>query len=238
MDQNQSSFEQFSAIMDILLGENGCPWDKAQTHETLLHPLVEETYEVVDVIKKGDMDGLCEELGDLLLQVVIHAKIAEKLGHFTLDDVCMGIAAKMKHRHPHVFGDTVVSGTGQVLDNWERIKRDEKGFASHTAALRSVPDAMPALLKAAKVQDKAQKSGVLPTEETALGLEALKKAASQKISKLGTEGSDFVVELGELLFAVVTISRKLQVIPEFALTNAVEQFINRFECVENNAENI
>jgi len=218
--------------MDTLLGENGCPWDLEQTHESIKVNLIEECYEVIDAINLTDMDSLCEELGDVLLQVIFHSKLAEKEEAFTLDQVIDGISKKMVLRHPHIFGHVQADTSDQVLRNWDAIKMEEKGFESNTQALRSVPKVLPALLRAYKVQKKAVKTELIEwSAEDSIqgaidGLNALKEQISEK--------STFTNRIFEdILFFLVNIAGFFELNPEFALTNATEQFINRFENIEN-----
>ena len=157
--QKRYTFEDLRDIIEQLRSENGCPWDKVQTHESLRADMLEEAYEAVDAIDKGDMDNLKEELGDVLMQVVFHSSIEAQKGGFTLDDVIQGICEKMVYRHPHVFGEISVDTAEQVLVNWEALKKKEKHMQTQTDVLKSVPDALPALTRAKKVQKKAADVG-------------------------------------------------------------------------------
>lgn len=151
--------EDLLAIMKVLRSEDGCPWDREQTHASLRNNFVEETYEVLEAIDNQDSALLREELGDVLLQVAHHAAIEEEEGHFNFDDVADGICQKLIVRHPHIFGDVVVKDSGEVLDNWDEIKRQQKGQSTYTETLKSVPKVFPALMRSAKVQKRAAKSG-------------------------------------------------------------------------------
>ena len=194
---------------------------------------LEETYEVLDAIDHDDAHGMCEELGDVLMQVAFHAQIEAERGRFTMADVVNGVAQKLVYRHPHVFGDVAVSGTGEVLSNWEALKRKEKGQATNTDALEAVARALPALWRAEKVQKKARKAGFdWPDVSGALDklseeLEELKTAAA--------EGTNVAEELGDLLFSAVNAARFLKVDPEDALNGATDKFIGRFRKVEAQA---
>jgi tetrapyrrole methylase family protein / MazG family protein len=197
-----------------------CPWDREQTHRSLTRHLLEETYEVLEAIEGLGADGegaehLEEELGDLLFQVMFHATLASEEGCFTLADVARGVHNKLVHRHPHVFGDVVADTAGQVMDNWEQIKRVEKGRAS---VMEGIPGNLPSLLYAHKVQRKAASAGF--DWEDAAG-------AWPKIAEEAAE-----LELGDLLFAVVNVARHLDVDPEMALRAATARFRSRFEEVE------
>lgn len=220
-------------IVRILRAPGGCPWDGEQTHQSIRRNFLEEAYEAVEAIDEGSPEHLEEELGDVLLQVVMHARMEQEAGRFDLDGVADGICKKLIYRHPHVFGDVAVSGTGEVLSNWEALKRKEKGQATNTDALEAVARALPALWRAEKVQKKARKAGFdWPDVSGALDklseeLEELKTAAA--------EGTNVAEELGDLLFSAVNAARFLKVDPEDALNGATDKFIGRFRKVEAQA---
>ncbi len=226
------SFSDFKDIMETLTDENGCPWDKIQTHETLKRYLIEECYEVIDAIEKNDKTNLREELGDVLLQVFFHSVIAEKNGEFSLNDVVNGICEKMISRHPHIFSDAQAETSDDVLLNWEEIKKKEKGYRTKTDALKSVPKTFPSLMRAEKVLKKASDSNPnqLAFENTVLKIKnILNSFSSDNLCDYNTNYSI----IGELLLLTVNISVFLKINPEFALTNATEKFINRFENIED-----
>ena len=156
VDKDNYGFGDLLRVMDALLGPGGCPWDREQTHDSIKRYLIEEAYEVLEAVDAGDGAALCEELGDVLLQVVFHAHIAAS---FDMGDVIGGVCKKMISRHPHVFGDVVANTPDEVLTNWEAIKRREKGLSGHTESLRRVPSNLPALMRAYKVQQKARDAG-------------------------------------------------------------------------------
>ena len=220
-------------IVRILRAPGGCPWDAEQTHQSIRRNFLEEAYEAVEAIDEGSPEHLEEELGDVLLQVVMHARMEQEAGRFDLDGVADGICKKLIYRHPHVFGDVAVSGTGEVLSNWEALKRKEKGQATNTDALEAVARALPALWREEKVQKKARKAGFdWPDVSGALDklseeLEELKTAAA--------EGTNVAEELGDLLFSAVNAARFLKVDPEDALNGATDKFIGRFRKVEAQA---
>ena len=220
-------------IVRILRAPGGCPWDAEQTHQSIRRNFLEEAYEAVEAIDEGSPEHLKEELGDVLLQVALHAQMEREEGRFDLDGVADGICKKLIFRHPHVFGDVAVSGTGEVLSNWEALKRQEKGQATNTDALEAVARALPALWRAEKVQKKARKAGFdWPDVSGALDklseeLEELKTAAA--------EGTNVAEELGDLLFSAVNAARFLKVDPEDALNGATDKFIGRFRKVEAQA---
>lgn len=232
-NKQKKDFNDLLEVMETLRSEEGCPWDKEQTHETLKRYLIEETYEVIDAIDKDDMENLCEELGDVLLQVVFHSQIAKEFGEFDIRDVIHGIADKMIKRHTHVFGADRCKTSQEVLINWEEIKRKEKKIEFYTDNLKLIPRSLPALIRSYKVQEKAAKVGFdwEKTEDAILKVheelgEFLEAFAEENIENMNEE-------LGDLIFAIVNVSRFLEVNPEFALTNTIEKFISRFEYIES-----
>jgi tetrapyrrole methylase family protein / MazG family protein len=221
------AFDRLVTIMTRLREE--CPWDKKQTHTSLLKYLLEETYEVVDAIESEDDEEICEELGDLLLQVVFHAEIARQESRFDIADICDTISDKMERRHPHVFGDTKVTGVKDVLRNWEAIKADEKGKRT----LDGVPRNMPALLRAYRVQGKASKVG-FDWKQTIDAFPKIEEEVAELKEALESGNPEhFEEELGDLLFAVVNVARHQHVDPERALRYATQKFQRRFNKVED-----
>ena len=221
-------------IVRILRAPGGCPWDAEQTHESIRRNFLEEAYEAVEAIDEGSAEHLREELGDVLLQIVLHARMEEEQGRFDLDGVADWICQKLIYRHPHVFGDVKVSGTGEVLSNWEDLKRKEKGQKTNTDALSAVARSLPALWRAEKVQKKAKKAG-FDWPDVSGALDKL----SEEIEELKTavaEGSNIEEELGDLLFSAVNVSRFVKVDTEQALTKATDKFIDRFRKVEAQAK--
>jgi len=209
--------------MAKLRGPGGCPWDAEQDHRSLARHLLEEAHEVLDAIDAGDSDLLKEELGDLLLQVVFHAQMAADEGRWDVDDVAEGIVRKLIRRHPHVFGDVTVSGAGEVLVNWERIKADEKG---PKALEDDIPATLPALARASKVQRRAAGWGFeWRTREGAL------EALHEEIGELerAEDPDNAEEEIGDVLFATVAVARRLGVDPESALRRTVRGFAERYE---------
>ena len=217
-------------IMELLRAPGGCPWDRAQTHQSIRPNMLEEAYEAADAIDRLDMSNLKEELGDVLLQVVFHARIAQEAGAFSFDDVVDGVCKKLVFRHPHVFGTAQASGAQRGRSSWEAQKRVEKG--QHTAAdtLDSVARALPALTRASKLQGKAAKAG-FDWRDASPALDKL----CEELEELKTalrEHSNVEEELGDLLFAAVKVGRFAQVDGEAALQKACEKFIRRFRRVE------
>lgn len=219
-------------ILEILRSENGCPWDRAQTHRSIRSELLEETYEAAEGIDKGDNAILCEELGDVLLQVVFHARIAEEEGAFDLNDVADGICKKMILRHPHVFGNVLADTTDQVLKNWDEIKKVEKHQVGATDTLRGVSIALPSLMRAQKLAKKAAKVG-FTYADTAQAFEKIDEETAELRAALDAKDPSAIAEeFGDLLFAVANTARLAGVDAEQALTDANEKFLSRFEKLE------
>ena len=217
-------------IVRILRSPGGCPWDAEQTHESIRRDFLEETYEVAEAIDEGSTEHLKEELGDVLLQVALHTRMEEEQGNFNLNDVADGVCKKLIYRHPHVFGDVSVSSTGEVLTNWEALKRKEKHQATHTDALNSVARSLPALWRAEKVQKKAKKAG-FDWPDVSGALDKLSEELTEFKAAVA-ENSNVEEELGDLLFSAVNAARFVKVDPETALQKATEKFIARFRRVE------
>ena len=224
-------FEDLVEIMVLLRSENGCPWDREQDHHSIRDDLIEETYEVIEAIDTDDPVLLREELGDVMLQVVFHARIAEEEGSFNIDDVANDICAKLIHRHPHVFGEVSVTGSDQVLVNWEKIKSDEKERVTVTDKLKSIPPMLPALMRAAKVGKKASCFD-FPTAEDVMDKIAEEMVEVSEAMEKG-DSNEIEEEIGDLLLSVTSLCRKLGVKPEDALNRATDKFISRFEKIEN-----
>ena len=217
-------------IMEALRAPDGCPWDRTQTHQSIRTNMLEEAYEAADAIDRGDMDNLKEELGDVLLQVVFHAQMAREAGRFTFDDVVDGVCRKLIFRHPHVFGKQTAGDAEGALSAWDAQKRREKGQRTTADAMDSVARAMPALMRAEKLQGKAAKAGF---DWPGIG-PALDKA-SEELSELRRaveEDTNVEEELGDLLFAAAKVGRFAGVDPERALQLACDKFIRRFRRVE------
>lgn len=219
-------FEDLLRIMDILRGEGGCPWDREQTHESIRKNFIEEVYEACEAIDLKDNTLLCEELGDVLLQVVFHADMAEDEGAFDINDVCDGVCKKLILRHPHIFGDTKAGTSAEVLDNWEAIKRIEKGQKTYSDSIRQVAKSLPALMYAEKVQKKAKKAG-FDWPDISGALDKIDEEKAELVRAMHGDG-DVADELGDLLFAVVNTARFLDVDPEEALERASAKFVGRF----------
>ncbi|MBV7509246.1 nucleoside triphosphate pyrophosphohydrolase [Bacillus sp. sid0103] len=234
--EEQILLKNFSKLREIiaeLRSPTGCPWDREQTHESLKKYLIEETYEVIDAINSGDIDHLIEELGDVLLQVMLHAQIGEDEGYFSIDDIIEGLSAKMIRRHPHVFGTGKADNAEEVVQNWQEIKKQEKGDVP-TSLLEGVSMALPNLLRAFELQKKAAKVG-FDWQEITPALEKVKEEFEEFVHELdGTEEGMVRAkgEFGDLLFAFVNVARFLKIQPEEALFETNEKFTRRFQFVE------
>lgn len=217
-------------IMKTLRAPDGCPWDREQTHQSIRKNMLEEAYEAADAIDQEDMDNLKEELGDVLLQVVFHARMAEEEGHFTFDDVVDGVCRKLVFRHPHVFGTVEAQGAEGALSAWDAQKRKEKGQRTTGDAMDSVARAMPALMRAEKIQSKAQKAG-FDWPEIGPALDKLSEEVAE-FRQAVEDSTNVEEELGDVLFAAVKAGRFAGVDSEEALQKACEKFIRRFRLVE------
>lgn len=236
--EEQILLKNFSKLREIiaeLRSPTGCPWDREQTHESLKKYLIEETYEVIDAINNEDIDHLVEELGDVLLQVMLHAQIGEDDGYFSIDDIIEGLSAKMIRRHPHVFGNAEADNAEEALINWQEIKKQEKDDMPVPASLlEGVSLALPNLLRAFELQKKAAKVG-FDWQEITPALEKVKEELEEFVNELdGTaEGMARAKgEFGDLLFAFVNVARFLKIHPEEALFETNEKFTRRFQFVE------
>ena len=228
---NYPNLERLIEIIDILRSENGCKWDREQTHATLRRNMLEEAYEAVDAIDDNDMKHLNEELGDVLLQVVLHAQIAKEEKAFDIEDVAKGIADKLVHRHPHVFGDVKVQSTDEILDNWEKLKKEEKPH--RTSVMDGVSKSQAALMSAQKISKKAVKVGFEWPNEDSLYDCVQSEMKEFKEAKTQEEKED---ELGDILFAVVNLARWNHIDAEQALLKANKKFMTRFRQMETLAD--
>ena len=217
-------------IVARLRAPGGCPWDREQTHESLRAALIEECYEAIDAIEKSDDANFREELGDLLLHVVMHAHMAGERKAFEFEDVVAGVCEKLIRRHPHVFGDVQVSESGQVLRQWEAIKRSEKGAQS--SVMDGLPSAFPALLLAQSAQKKAARVG-FDWENAAQVLEKIDEEINELREAISSKMKESIEEeLGDLFFSLVNLARKLDVDSETALARGTRKFIKRFRAME------
>jgi tetrapyrrole methylase family protein/MazG family protein len=220
-------------VMHRLRGPDGCPWDLEQTHQSLGRHLLEEAHETLEAIDSGDPDRLRDELGDVLLQVVFHSEMARQEGTFDVDDVAEGIVEKLIRRHPHVFGDVEVDSPADVLVNWERIKAQEKG---EQPIDEDIPASLPALARASKVQRRAAGFGFDWRSSRAAVDKVHEELAELEAEIDGAPPERVEEELGDLLFAVAALGRRLNVDPETALRRATRRFGDRFERMRHDAE--
>lgn len=219
-------------IMEFLRSENGCPWDKVQTHESIRKNLIEETYEVIEAIDNKDTALMREELGDVLLQVVFHARMEEEAGNFNFGDVVDELCKKLVLRHPHVFGDVTANNEAEALASWDKAKKDSKR-QSDSETLVAVSKALPALMRAEKVGSRAAKVGYDFADAKA-ALDKLKSEIAELEEALGTDCE--ADEMGDVLFSAVNVARKLGTDSELTLGAATDKFINRFTKAEQIAK--
>ena len=238
-NERARKFEELVKVMKRLRAPDGCPWDREQSYQSLRRYIIEEAYELIQAIENENFENMCEECGDLLLQVVFVGCLAEERGDFTLSEVIDHITEKMIRRHPHVFGEVRVKNSDEVLKNWEQIKVGErKGRDEDPSLMAGIPRGMPALLRSYRMQERAAKPGFdWPAGDTAPvfakveeELAEVKEAAASKDKEKTAE------EVGDLLFAAVNLARHLKVDPEIALHSACEKFAGRFRSVEKAVE--
>ena len=228
------SYEELLGIVQTLRGENGCPWDKEQTHKSLIPCLLEESYELVEALENDDAKLMEEELGDVLMQVLMHAQIASESNQFGMDEVVNGIATKLVHRHPHVFQEgNKLETADEVSQAWDQIKQKEKKEETLAIAMERVAKTLPALMRTQKVQKKAIKSGNMANDEIEQINQLIEDLEGLKGLYLQGKSTDLESEIGKILFGVVKLSTFFDINAEFALTKSVEKFINRFRYIEN-----
>lgn len=220
-------------IIRLLRSEDGCPWDKVQTHRSIRRGLLEEAYEAAEAIDLDDPVLMQEELGDVLMQVIFHADIEKDAGRFTMDDVCDGMVKKLLFRHPHVFGTAHEDSPESVLVSWDKLKRQEKGQATVTDTLNSVARSLPGLWRAEKIQSKAAKAG-FDWPDVKGALDKLEEETGE-LRRAVESGEGVAEELGDVLFAAVKVARFAGVDPEDAIAATCEKFIRRFRAVEEGA---
>ena len=223
LSKTNYDFNDLCLIMEILRGENGCPWDAEQTHQSIRKNFIEETYEVIEAIDNNDSELLREELGDVLLQVVFHTQMENEAGNFNISDVANDVCVKLVHRHPHIFGDITASTADEVLSNWEAIKNVEKSRETMYDKLNSVPPMMPALMRASKV---SKKSGEFKYNTNADLIDELEKIiANIKLNDAKISNK----EMGEMLFLMSTLASKSDIDPEESLFNKTNLFIQKYK---------
>ena len=221
MEQSTYNLQDLKEVVEILRSENGCPWDREQTHESIRNDLIEETYEVIEAIDTKNAHLLREELGDLLFQIIFHAQIETEQNRFVIDDVISDICAKMIHRQPHVFGTVVVENTKEVLSNWDAIKTEEKQRTTLTDKLKAIPPMLPSLMRAQKVAKKSEKYTDAAKEELIAQMQA------QLEQMKHTENTETLTkELGTLLFTASAYAHKNGISAEQALFESTNDFID------------
>lgn len=224
------------SIVSVLRAPDGCPWDREQTHQSIKKNFIEETYEVVEAINQNSVDGLKEELGDILLQVALHCEMESELGNFDFNDVANDIVKKLVVRHPHVFGEVVANNTEEALDSWDAVKQQTKGIKSQSESMLKVPRELPALMRAQKVQHKAAKAG-FDWDSVDGAVDKLNEEINElKMAMAHNSQAEIEDEFGDLLFSCVNISRFIGVDSEEALTGATDKFMRRFFEVERLAQ--
>jgi len=237
-DVHYRTFERLHAIIAKLRSPEGCPWDREQTHKSLRRYFIEETFEALETIDNDDMDALRDELGDVLLQIMLHAQIEEETGTFNVYDVIAGLAEKMVRRHPHVFGETKVGGVDDVLTTWQDVKAKEReaaGRSEPTSILEGIPSGLPALMRAVAVQKKAAKVGFdwMDPDGIAEKIEEELREFQEVLRGAGGDREERLLdEMGDLLFAVVNLARFLKIDPEEALSATNRKFTKRFMYIE------
>ena len=229
------TIEDLRDIVATLRGENGCPWDRAQTHQSLKKDMIEECYEAIDALDSGDDHAFANELGDVLLQVIFHSRLAEERGAFDFNDVLEEVCTKLITRHTHVFGEDKAVSAEEALGQWEKNKKKEKNLDSYTAMLLDVPQYLPALMRSAKIQKKAASVG-FDWKETDGVYDKIREETNELREAVSTGNMEKIEEeYGDLLFSIVNLGRHLKLTPEIALTKASNKFIGRFEKMEKAA---
>ena len=233
-DASGRAFARLVSLMHALRAPGGCPWDAEQTHASIKQYVIEEAYEVLEAIDSGSDDDLCEELGDLLLQVVFHAEMARERTAFSIHDVVDRLSEKLIRRHPHVFSDTVVAGSEEVVQNWARIKADEKAEKSNTpgSALDGVPRALPAALRAHRLGQKAALVGFDWNDAAGVRSKFDEEVRELDAACEGGTPEDIASELGDVLFTAASLSRLLGINAETAMHDALDRFERRFREME------
>ena len=230
LEKESYDIDDLVTVIEVLRSDEGCPWDREQDHKSIRDDLIEETYEVIEAIDTENPELLREELGDVLLQVVFHARIEEEQGRFSMDEVANDICGKLIHRHPHVFGTLEVADSAEVLVNWDKIKGEEKHRVTMTDKLRAIPPMEPALMRAQKVGKKAACFDFANADEVWKKLD--EEIAEVKAAAAAGDQDAVSEEMGDLLLTVTSLARKLGVDAEESLFHATDKFINRFEKVE------
>lgn len=234
--KDRYTIDDLISLVTLLRAPDGCKWDRAQNHESIKKNLIEETYEVIEAINKESIEGLREELGDVLLQIAMHSEMEREKGNFNFDDVCNDICQKLVVRHPHVFGNVSAVDADEALSNWDAVKQQIKGVKTQTQSMRSVPMELPALMRAQKIQGKAAKAG-FDLDNITGAFDKVKEEINELLTAMEhNDKTEVENEFGDLLFSVVNVARFLKVDSEEALTKATDKFVKRFEVVEHLAD--
>ena len=234
MHTKEQKMAAFGRLLDVLdtLREN-CPWDKKQTNESLRANTIEETFELADALMKDDEANICKELGDVLLHVCFYARIGDEKGQFDIADVCDKLTDKLIFRHPHVFGDVTVNGSGDVVQNWEQLKLKEKG--GNKSVLAGVPDALPSLIKAYRIQDKARNVGFDWEDKGDVWAKVREELGELEEELRRGDKERSKEELGDFLFSVINAARLYHINPDTALEITNNKFIRRFNYIEQHS---
>ncbi len=231
-----NEFNEFSRLVEVvdrLRGEGGCPWDKAQTHDSVKPYLIEEAFEVIEALEAHDDSAFCEELGDVLLHIVFHARIAAERGAFDIEDISRGIVEKLITRHPHVFADGSAKTAGEVLEEWERIKlREKKAKRGRSSLLEGLPISMPSLLVAQRIQEKASRIGFDWPNIEPVWDKVREEFAELEKAYISRDFDEIESELGDFLFSITNLARFLDISSEMALRKTIAKFTRRFSYVE------
>lgn len=227
--EKKYTFEELLDIVEKLRMPGGCPWDREQTHESIKHNIIEEGYELIEAIESGDAEKIADESGDLLLQVVFHAQIAKESGEYEVSDCISKVCEKLIHRHPHVFGDETAENAEAVLEKWNKIKRDDRGQDTVSKEMDGVSKMLPSLMRAHKVQKKAEKNGYIFQDAAIVGenVSGMLKALDENSDKQTAEKY-----IGKILFELVSAANKLDIEPELALSKHIDLFIKEYEKFE------
>lgn len=237
-EEKKTGFDKLVWIMERLLSPEGCPWDREQTHESLKPFLIEGAYEVNESVDRKNYSELKEELGDVILQIVFHSAIAKREGHFTIEDVLDAICQKMIRRHPHVFGDKSWGSSEEVLRNWEEMKKYEKGDGEkrRKSILEGIPKFLPSLLKAHRIQDRAARVGFDWKTIDPVWDKVKEEFEELEVECKSGDKQKMEQEFGDILFAMVNLSRFLGINPESALQKTIDKFTKRFNYIETETE--
>ena len=228
-NETKHDFNSLRELVEVLRSEGGCPWDIEQTHQSIKHSIIEEGYELIEMLDEEDWEKVADESGDLLLQIVFHAQIGRENGEYDMSDVYKVVCEKMVHRHPHVFGNVKVENSEEVLENWNKIKRDDRGQKTVAQEMAAVSSALPSLMRAEKIQNKAEKGGYVFGEPTKVAetvgslMDVLSKNTEQEIAEK---------YIGKMLFEIVSVAKKLGVDAETALNKHSEIFIQEYSKFE------